>query len=346
MNKAFTPINEVGEFALIDRMGAVLEATADEDVLIGIADDAAVYRIGEGRVHVITTDALIEGVHFDRLIMPMEHLGFKSISVNVSDVAAMNARPRYATIALGLPNTVSVEMVEAFYRGIRRACEAYGLTLVGGDTTAARAMTISVTVVGEAAEEAVVYRSGARPGDALCVTGDLGAAYAGLKVLLEQRKEMESAGESFTPDLAPYEYVIQRQLAPRARLDVVRDWAGRGVRPRALIDISDGLASEVHHLCNRSGCGAVIHAAAIPVALETRDVADRFAEDVDTYALFGGEDYELLFALSLDDLDRLDPQSFNVVGEFTTAGAGVVVQTPEGETIPLGAGGYQHFGGR
>lgn len=339
----FTPVNEIGEFGLIDRMHAVLGTPADADLLAGIADDAAVYRVAPGRVHVVTTDALIEGVHFDRLIMPMEYLGFKAISVNVSDVAAMNARPRYATIALGLPNTISVEMVEAFYRGVRQACEAYGLAVIGGDTTAARAITLSVTVIGEAAEDEVVYRSGARPGDALCVTGDLGGSYAGLKVLLAQRKEMENAGEGFQPNLDPFRYVIQRHLTPRARVDAVRDWAERGFRPTALIDVSDGLASEVHHLCNRSGCGAILHTAAIPIALETRDAADSFEEDVDTYALFGGEDYELLFACAPGDLERLDPASYNVVGEFTPPAAGVRAQTPEGATIPLEPQGFQHF---
>jgi thiamine-monophosphate kinase len=347
MDTPFTPINEVGEFGLIDRLSALLGPVEDETIRAGIADDAAVYRIGEGRVHVVTTDALIEGVHFDRRFTPMEHLGFKSIAVNVSDVAAMNARPRYATIALGLPNTLSVEQAETFYRGVKRACDAYGLTVVGGDTTAARALTISVTVIGEAAEDAVVYRSGARPGDALCVTGDLGAAYAGLKVILAQRHALEAAvqagQEAFQPNLEPFRYVVGRQLVPRARLDVVQDWAARGVRPHALIDVSDGLASEVHHLCHRSGCGAVVHAAALPIALETRDAADHFGEDVDTYALFGGEDYELLFALAPADLERLDPATVHVVGAFTP-GAAVLVQTPDGATIPLDAGGYQHFG--
>ncbi len=343
MSDTFSPIDEIGEFGLIDRMNAVLGPAHDADLLAGIADDAAVYRVGDGRVHVVTTDALIEGVHFDRLFMPMEYLGFKAMSINVSDVAAMNALPRYATVALGLPNNVSVEMVEAFYRGVKRACDAYGLTVVGGDTTAARFMTVAVTVIGEAAEDAVVYRSGARPGDALCVTGDLGGAFAGLKVLLAQRKEMEAAGEGFRPNIEPFRHVIRRQLTPQARVDVVRGWAERGVRPHALIDVSDGLASEVHHLCNRSGCGALLHVAAVPVALETRNAADVFDDEVDTYALFGGEDYELLFAASPNDLDRLDPETFNVVGEFTDAEAGVRAQTPEGQTIPLEPGGFKHF---
>jgi len=340
-----TPINELGEFALIERMQAVLGTPEDADVLAGIKDDAAVYRVCDGRVHVATTDALIESVHFDRLFTPMEYLGFKALSVNVSDVVAMNALPRYATVALGLPRNVTVEMVEALYRGLKHAASAYGVTIVGGDTTATHGLTVVVTVIGEANEQDVVYRSGAKDGDVLCVTGDLGAAYAGLKVMLDQRRALQEEGEAYQPDLAPFQYVIQRQLVPQARLQTVKDWAARGVRPHALIDISDGLASEVHHLCKQSGCGALIHTAALPIAPETRDVADHFAEDVDTFALFGGEDYELLFTLSEDELARLDPESCVVVGLITAAEEGVRVRTPEGEAIPLGFEGYQHFGG-
>ena len=345
MNDSYTPIRDLGEFALIDHMKTVLDAPDEADVLIGIDDDAAVYRIGEGRVHVVTTDALIEAVHFDRVFMPMEYLGFKALSVNVSDVLAMNALPRYATVALGLPDNVSVEMVEALYRGLQHAAGAYNVTIVGGDTTAARFLTLVVTVIGEASEQDIVYRSGARPGDVLCVTGDLGAAYAGLKVMLDQRRAMQDEGAAYQPNLEPFQYVIQRQLAPLARFQVIQDWSARSARPHALIDISDGVASEAHHLCKQSGCGAVIHAATLPIAPETRGVADLFAEDVDTYALFGGEDYELLFTLPEDELEKLDPESFVVIGLMTEADEGVSVQMPEGDVIPLPFTGYQHFEG-
>ncbi len=340
---SFTPIDQIGEFGLIDQLSDILGAPDDDDLLAGISDDAAVYRVGEGRVHVVTTDALIERVHFDRSFTPMEFLGFKALSVNVSDIAAMNAFPRYATVALGLPESVSAEMAAALYRGMKKAAQLYGLTVVGGDTTAAHRMMITVTVIGEAAEEAVVYRSGARPGDLLCVTGNIGGAYAGLKVLLDQQRALREEGEDFAPTLEAFSYVIRRQLAPTARLQTVQDWAERGVQPHALIDISDGLASETHHLCRLSGCGARLRGAALPIDLETRQVADQFADEVDTYALFGGEDYELLFALAPEDLERLEPESFTVVGEFTEPEAGVVIQTPEGAAIPLQAGGYRHF---
>lgn len=341
-DSGFTPIREIGEFGLIDRISRILGDPKDDDVVAGISDDAAVYRIDDHRAHIATTDVLIEGVHFDRLFMPMEYLGTKSIAVNVSDVVAMNGEPRFATVALGLPETVSIEQVEGLYRGMRKACDLYGMTIVGGDTSAAHQIMISVTVIGEAEQKDVVFRHGAAPGDVLCVTGDLGGAYAGLKVLLEQRKAMEEQAGDFTPDLAPYHYVIQRQLVPRARLDVVRDWSRRGVRPHALIDLSDGLGSDIHHICRQSGCGAELHVAAVPVAVETRKVADEFEQDVDTFALFGGEDYELLFAASKEDTEKMDDQSFRVIGRFT-AEQDVVVHTPDGQTFPLGQGGHDHF---
>ena len=339
---AQTSIADLGEFSLIKRIQDVLGKPENEQVACGIGDDAAVYRIGEERVHVITTDALIDSVHFDRAFTPMEYLGFKSISVNVSDVAAMNAQPRYATVALGLPSGVPAEAVESLYEGIRKACEAYQVTLVGGDLTAAHRMTLAVTVVGEADEADVVYRSGAQEGDLLCLSGDVGGAYAGLKVLLGIRN---AASEAEGLSLADFPYAIGRQLAPVARLDAIRAWADRGVRPSALIDVSDGVASEVHHLCAQSGLGAQVYGGALPVAEETRQIAARFGEDVLTYALRGGEDYELLFTLSEADLDRLEPGTFAVIGQMTAAGTDVLLQTPEGETRPLSPEGYQHFNG-
>lgn len=343
--EAFTPINEVGEFGLIDRMRELIGDPQSEDVVLGISDDAAVYRVGNGRVHVITTDALVEGIHFDRSFTPLTYLGYKAISVNVSDVVAMNAEPLYATIALGIPSHISVEMVESLYLGMKKAADQYGVDLVGGDTTAAHRLTLAVTVVGEAPEKDICRRSGARLGDLICVSGDLGAGYAGLQVLLNYKRQFEEQGGEFEPDFGPYSFVIQRQLAPTARLDVVRIWSERNVRPNALIDISDGLASELHHLCRQSGLGARIFEPALPIDLETRRVADELGEDVDTYALFGGEDYELLFAIPDSLLDKLEPESFSVIGQFTDASEGVRVRSAEGAEISLRAGGYDHFGG-
>lgn len=341
-----TSIGDIGEFGLIGHLRSVLGDADDESVVRGIADDAAVYRVHNERVHVMTTDALIEGIHFDRAFMPLEHLGFKAISVNVSDITAMNATPRYATVVLGLPQNMTVEMAQTLYEGVRQACTAYGVTVVGGDTTGAHGLTLSVTVVGEADEDEIVYRGGAQVGDALCVTGDLGAAYAGLKVLLQERERLQSEGEGFQPNLDPFSYVIRRQLAPPAQLKVVEGWKEAGVKPNALIDISDGLSSEVHHIAEASGVGVRLFGPALPIAVETRNAASHFGEDVDTFALFGGEDYELLFTLPNDRLDQLDPQSFNVIGEVVDQDFGVTIEQPDGKQVPLRPGGFDHFEGQ
>ncbi|MDX1531997.1 MAG: thiamine-phosphate kinase, partial [Rhodothermales bacterium] len=243
MEPPFTPVSHVGEFGLIDRLKDTLGITDREALVQGIGDDAAVYRVGGGgldgpaRVHVVTTDALVEGVHFDRVFVPMGHLGYKALAVNVSDVVAMNAEPRYATVALGLPNNVSVEAAETLYEGMAQACRQYGLAVIGGDVTASERLVLAVTVVGEAEEEAVVLRRGARPGDLLCVTGDLGSAVAGLKVLLAEKEAFQRdadanrGAEPAQPDLQPWSYVVERQLAPQARLDRVQAWREAGVRP-------------------------------------------------------------------------------------------------------------------
>ena len=337
----FTPISQVGEFGLIDRLHDALGDAAPDTLAQGIGDDAAVVRIGDGRVHVITTDALVEGVHFDRTFAPVGTLGFKAIAVNVSDVVAMNAEPRYATVALGLPNNMSVEATETLYDGMAHACREYGLTIVGGDIAAAERLFISVTVIGEAAESDVVYRRGARPGDVLCVTGDLGSGAAGLKVLLAEK---EAFGESDAqPDLSAWSYVVQRHLAPQARLDRIRQWREADIKPRALIDISDGLASEVHHLCRAGEVGARIEAALLPIHRQTFKAAERFGDDPATYALYGGEDYELLFAIPEGAAKRLPSDSFAVVGAVTDAVGEVVIGMPDGETRPLTASGFQHF---
>ena len=342
-----TPLSDLGEFGLIDRLRSTLgEAATGETVLVSIGDDAAAYRVSEDRAHVITTDALVEGVHFDRAFTPLERLGFKAISVNVSDVCAMNARPLVATVALGLPAGIAVEDVEALYAGMRRACAQYGCALVGGDVSAARSLLLSVTVVGEARTDALTLRRTAQIGDIVCVTGDVGAAFAGLKLLLEARERLREDA-AFQPDFADFQYVLARQLAPTARLDLVEAFDRAAVRPSAMIDVSDGLASEVHHLARQSEVGFRLYEAALPIDPETRTVADRFEAEAPVLALFGGEDYELLFTMSEKDLERLPRQSlFTPIGRVTAPGEGVLVQTAEGGEIPLEAGGFDHFGAR
>jgi thiamine-monophosphate kinase len=336
----------VGEFGLIAHLRDTLGTPSDDTVQVGIGDDAAVYRVSDDTVHVVTTDVLIEGIHFDRTFMPMEHLGFKAISVNVSDVVAMNASPRYATVSLGIPESASVEMLQTLYTGIREACNAYDMTVVGGDTSGGHSLSLSVTVIGEAKEPDIVSRGGATVGDKLCVTGDIGASYAGLKVLLLHRQQLEEQGEDFQPALDPFSYVIRRHLAPPAQLKTVRDWADADVQPTALIDVSDGLASEVNHICEASGVGATVYEPALPIHPETRNTATEFGDDVDAYALFGGEDYELVFTMAEEDLQTLDPQTFNIIGEIGALDdedAPVRIQRADGEVLPLHPSGFDHF---
>ena len=342
-----TALAEIGEFGLIAMMRDTLGDPTDDALVSGIADDAAVYRVDDGRAHVLTTDTLVEGVHFDRAFMPLEHLGFKALSVNVSDVVAMNATPRYATVSIGIPQNISVEMVTTIYDGLKQACKAYDMHIVGGDTNAAHGLSLSISVVGAADEDDVVYREGAQVGDKICVTGDIGSSYAGLKVLLRNRKRLQEQEEDFEPNLDPFSYVIRRHLAPPAQLKRIQEWAGAGARPHALIDISDGLSAEVHHLCEASGVGAQLYEPALPIDPETRNTATEFGEDVTVYALFGGEDYELVFTMPEDALDALDPQTYSVVGEVVErdeTDEEVMIQRAHGENVPLQPGGFDHFG--
>lgn len=348
----FTPVSEVGEFGLIDRLQATLGDAADaRDLVLGMGDDAAVYRVGgaggdgKSRVHVVTTDALVEGVHFDRTYVPLRALGWKAIATNVSDVVAMNARPKFATVALGLPNNLSVEGAEALYRGIAQACDRYGLAVIGGDTTASARLTLSVTVIGEAQEDEIVTRSGAQPGDLLCVTGDLGSAAAGLQVLISG-KEDATGGDGAAqvrPDLTEFAYVVERQLMPQARLDRVETWAEAGVRPTSLIDVSDGLASEAHHLSQAGTIGAVIDGGLLPVHVQTALAAQRFDARAEAYVLYGGEDYELLFTLAQDDAPKLAADTYAVVGQIVEPDEGVTLRLPDGNRVPIQAGGYKHY---
>jgi thiamine-monophosphate kinase len=336
-------LSEIGEFGLIDRLRDLLGPIDAPDLVQGIDDDAAVYRVADGRVHAVTTDALIEGIHFDLRFTTMERLGFKAMSVNVSDIAAMNARPLWATVALGLPAHLEVEKVEALYRGLKQACAHYGLHLIGGDTTAAQALTLSITVIGEADEGDVAYRHGAQPGDIVCVTGDVGAAFAGLKLLLQSRDAL-SRNPDFVPDFENFPYVLDRQLSPVARTEVVHAWKAARVRPSACMDASDGLAASVRGIAQASVCGATIYEAALPIDSETRRVADRFGQDVDVFALFGGEDYELVFTMSEADLKRLPQQGlFTAIGRVTGIEDGVAIQTATGERVPLEAETFDHF---
>jgi thiamine-monophosphate kinase len=337
-----TDISALGEFGLIDRLAAGL-APQRADTLKGIGDDAAVLDYGGSPV-VVTTDMLVEGVHFDLMYQPLKHLGYKAIVVNLSDICAMNAVPRHVTVSIALSNRFSVEAVEELYDGMRTACRAYGVDLVGGDTTSSpRGLVISVTAIGTAPKERLVYRSGAQPGDILCVTGDLGAAYLGLQIL-EREKQVFLADPQMQPQLSEKEYLIRRQLKPEARLDSVEYFEKAGLVPTAMIDVSDGLASDLMHICKASGTGAYLEEAQVPIHDEARLQAIEFRLDPITCALHGGEDYELLFAVTPKDLDKVRfMDSVYIIGEITPAEDGVKLHTAGGQIHELGAQGWKHF---
>ncbi len=342
---SLTPLDSLGEFGLIRRLRAQVAPPRHASTLTGIGDDAAVLRHPADRVQVVTTDLLLEGVHFDLTFCPLRHIGYKAIAVNVSDVAAMNARPTQLVVGLAVGARFTVEAVEELYAGMRLACEAYGVDLVGGDTTSSPSghLLISVTALGEAEEAHVTRRTGAQPNDLICVTGDLGAAYLGLQVL-NREKQAFLADPEHRPDLEPYTYVVQRQLRPEARMDVVHALADLGVVPTAMIDISDGLASEILHLCESANVGAAIYQDKLPLADDTLEVAEEFKLDPVTCALNGGEDYELLFTLPLAQHDRVrNHPDITVIGHVLPAGQGAYLMTPAGTPIKLQAQGWTAF---
>lgn len=338
-----TPIAKLGEFGLIERITAKLDG-ANSDVLKGIGDDAAVYRIAEGEVEVVSTDLLVEGIHFDLAYVPLQHLGFKAVAVNVSDILAMNASPFAITVSIAVSSRYTVEALETLYEGIQLACDHYNVDVIGGDTSSSRSgMVISVTAIGKAKESEVVYRSGAGVNDLVCVTGDLGAAYAGLQVM-EREKQVWLNNPEMQPDLEPYDYVVGRQLRPEARQDIIKALRRGAILPSAMIDVSDGLASDFIHLCHASNLGGAIFQDKIPVDHMTHDVAGEFNLSGTTYALNGGEDYELLFTMPLmyHDTIKLLNDVF-VIGYMTEKEEGIRVQDRSGQVYDLEAHGWNHF---
>jgi len=337
-----TDISELGEFGLIEKLAAGLDPQR-QDTIKAIGDDAAVLDYGGDPV-VVTTDMLVEGIHFDLMYQPLKHLGYKAIVVNLSDICAMNAIPRHVTVSIALSNRFSVEAIEELYDGMRAACQAYGVDLVGGDTTSSpRGLVISVTAIGSNRPEKLTYRSGARPGDILCVTGDLGAAYLGLQIL-EREKQVFLADPNMQPQLNEKEYLVRRQLKPEARLDSVEYFEKAGLVPTAMIDISDGLASDLMHICKASGTGAFLEEAQVPIHDEARVQAMEFRLDPITCALHGGEDYELLFAVTPSDLDKVRfMDSVYIIGEITPREDGVKLHTTGGQIHELTAQGWKHF---
>ena len=338
----YTSLSELGEFGLIDR---IREKTTlkHSSSLKGIGDDAAVIE-PEQKNLVVTTDMLVEGVHFDLTFCPLRHLGYKAVAVNVSDIAAMNAIPKHITVAIAIGGRYTVEAIEELYEGIRIACENYKVDLIGGDTTSSNAgLVLSITAIGEVAKEDVVYRNTAQVNDLICVTGDLGGAYLGLQIL-EREKQAFLANPEMQPELGGKEYVIQRQLRPEARMDVIYELKELGVKPSAMIDISDGLASELLHICTQSGVGATIYQDKLPADQQTLDTAEEFKIDPVTCILNGGEDYELLFTAQLADLDKLrNHPDITLIGKITHAEGGINIATPNGNLFPIKAQGWKHF---
>ncbi len=338
-----TELGNLGEFGLIDKLtGAFVNRNAG--TVKGIGDDAAVlYRDAE-HYTLISTDLLIEGVHFNLMYMPFKHLGYKSVVVNLSDIVAMNGTPEQITVSLAVSNRFPVEALEELYDGIRLACEHYGVDLIGGDTTSSGSgLLISVTAIGVVKKDKVVYRSGAKPNDLIVVTGDLGGAYAGLQVL-EREKEVFRANPDIQPDLDGFDYIIGRQLKPEARKDVIDFLAELDVLPTSMIDVSDGLASEVLHLCKASGTGAMIYNAKLPIDTNTSTTAIDFNLDPVTCALNGGEDYELLFTVDQQDFDKIKGNPhMTVIGYMTTPEQGKYLVDSNDSLIELKAQGWNHF---
>jgi thiamine-monophosphate kinase len=342
MNENRTEIADLGEFELIEHLTRNIEIK-NVSTIVGVGDDAAVID-HFGKQTVITTDLLIEGIHFDLVYTPLKHLGYKSVVVNLSDIYAMNAIPTQITLSLGISNRFSLEALDEFYEGVYAACEAYGVDLIGGDTASSqKGFIISVTAIGEVAPDRFVKRSTAQKGDLLCCTGDLGAAYIGL-ILLEREKKIFMENPGIKADLEGEKYVIGRLLKPEARKDQIEFFEKSGIVPSAMMDISDGLSSEILHICRQSELGCLLYEEKIPIADETRNAAYKFELDPTACALSGGEDYELLFTIAQEDHDKLVlNEQISVIGYMTEPEKGKKILTKGGNTFDITAQGWNAF---
>ena len=341
-NTKFTDVNTLGEFGLIDHLTKDF-IPQNKSTVKGVGDDAAVIDCGDSCV-LVSTDLLVEGIHFDLMYTPLKHLGYKSVIVNLSDIYAMNAQAEQITVSIALSSKFSVEALEELYKGIREACRIYNVDLVGGDTTSSpKGLTISITAIGKAKKDKVVYRSGAKKGDIVCISGDLGAAYLGLQIL-EREKQLYLNNPGIQPDLENQKYLLERQLKPEARKDIIDYFLKSELKPSAMIDISDGLASDLMHICKESNVGAYLEEGKIPIKQEAQLMAIKFQLDPVTTALNGGEDYELLFTVDEKDLEkiRLMPSVY-IIGEITDRKDGITLHTTGGNIHPLKAQGWNHF---
>jgi len=338
-NPKRTSISELGEFGLIDHLTKNFEIS-QESTLKGIGDDAAVLDFKDKKT-IISTDLLIEGVHFDLAYVPLKHLGYKSVVVNVSDICAMNARPSQITVSIAVSNRFPLEALEELYEGIALAANQYKVDLIGGDTTSSqKGLIISITAIGEADENEIVYRNGAKETDLLVVTGDIGAAYMGLQVL-EREKQVFQVNPNSQPDLDAYTYLIERQLKPEARKDVRTLLHALDIKPTAMIDISDGLSSEIIHICKQSKVGCNLYEEKLPLDPQLISTCEEFNIDSTTVAINGGEDYELLFTIPLDNYDKIKGNpNFTVIGHITQESEGIHLITRADTKIPLKARGW------
>ena len=338
-----TEINTLGEFELINRLVSKFE-TVNQSTIRSVGDDGAVMDYGPDKQVVVSTDLLIENIHFDLMYSPLKHLGYKSVVVNLSDIYAMNATPEQITVSIAVSNRFSLESLEELYEGIHAACRHYNVDLVGGDTSSSnKGLIISVTAIGQGAKEDIVYSNTAQPGDLICVSGDLGGAFIGMQIL-EREKALYLDNPGIKPELADYAYVVGRQLKPEARGDVIKTLKAAGIKPTAMIDVSDGLASEIIHICSQSNVGAVIQEAKVPIHSMTEELAVKFRMDPITCALNGGEDYELLFTIDPEDMDKIQfLDDVYIIGNILTEKDGIILETSGGNFHRLKAQGWQHF---
>jgi thiamine-monophosphate kinase len=341
-NPQRTSLEELGEFGLIDHLTQHFELKQPSS-LVGVGDDAAVMDFKDKKV-VVSTDMLVEGVHFDLSYMPLKHLGYKSVMVNLSDIYAMNAMATQITISMAVSNRFPLEALEEFYQGVALACKMYNVDLVGGDTTSSnKGMIISVTAIGSVDASQIVYRKGSKPNDLLVVTGDLGGAYLGLQIL-EREKEVYKVNPNSQPDLEPYSYLVERQLKPEARKDMVELLEKLEVKPTSMIDISDGLSSEILHLCKHGGVGCNLFENKIPLDPSVISTCEEFKMDSTMVALGGGEDYELLFTIDQSDFPKIKGNpNLTVIGHMTEKSEGVHLITRAETKIPITAQGWNSF---
>ena len=335
-------LNELGEFGLINHLTKDIKIKNFETIK-GVGDDAAVLSYDDEKI-VVTTDLLVEGVHFNLAYVPLKHLGYKAAVVNISDVIAMNAKAKQLVVSIAISNRFGLEAIDELYKGIKLACENYGVDLVGGDTTSSnQGLFISITAIGGAKEEDLVYRNGAKENDLICVSGNLGAAYMGLQ-LLERENKIFKADPKIQPDLSGYDYILERQLKPEARFDIYNFLKENNIKATSMIDVSDGLSSEIMHICNNSKVGCLIYEDKIPIDEETNKMAEEFEINPLVSALNGGEDYELLFTIDLKDYEKIKTSNqISVIGHISKKEEGTNLQRLDNSIMDLSAEGWNAF---